>query len=567
MTLRPGDIVTVYRDTGASNGLAFGPDGALYACEGKGRAVVRYGTDGVKTTLVDRFEGRRLNSPNDLVLDRAGRIWFTDPRYGDDHSDRELDHDSVYRITPPGGGEGLWEFERLTFDTTRPNGLLLSWDERTLFVAQSDYDAGSVRQLRAYPIASDGTLGDFTVLHDFGEARGIDGMCWAADDNIVATCGWERSGPGPRIAVFGTHGTVLEEHLLPSTGGPTNCIFGGTNLDVLYVTTLDGRLYRVPNTGRRGYLEPPSIRPYVPRSARLWHATRLSLREGAGPLLRMSRQTLPGSSDGITIDDAPPPQGARHPGAAALPGGARAGARGRLARSLPGLARISAAGRHRPARHPLFRRGDLRCRRRPRRSSTQQNRELLALTMPDSTSSASWTWRPSCSRSSTRARGACRRALRRALAAPRGTAADRRIHHLGHHAEERDADRTDPARARAARRSSCARGSRSRLDDLTPRPARCRLSAATTRRCARCWRCRSSPRPDARQSLPDREGRRHRPSTADDEETLARFATQAALAIENARLHRQVAGAGDRPRSGSASRARCTTALPRYSDT
>ena len=57
----------------------------------------------LKTTLVDRFEGRRLNSPNDLVLDRAGRIWFTDPRYGDDHSDRELDHDSVYRITPPGG--------------------------------------------------------------------------------------------------------------------------------------------------------------------------------------------------------------------------------------------------------------------------------------------------------------------------------------------------------------------------------------------------------------------------------------------------------------------------------
>jgi gluconolactonase len=260
-----GDIVTVYHDTGASNGLAFGPEGALYACEGKGRRVVRYGPEGVKTTLVDRFEGRRLNSPNDLVLDRAGRIWFTDPRYGEDHSDRELDHDSVYRITSPGGGEETWEIERLTFDTTRPNGLLLSWDERTLFLAQSDYAAGSVRQLRAYPIQSDGTLGDFTLLHDFGEARGIDGMCWDADGNIVATCGWERSGPGPRIAVFATDGTVLEQHLLPTTGGPTNCIFGGTSLDTLYVTTLDGRLYRVPNTGRRGYLEPPSVRPYIPR--------------------------------------------------------------------------------------------------------------------------------------------------------------------------------------------------------------------------------------------------------------------------------------------------------------
>jgi gluconolactonase len=258
-----GDIVTVYHDTGASNGLAFDAEGALYACEGKGRRVVRYGPDGLKTTLVDRFEGRRLNSPNDLVLDRAGRIWFTDPRYGDDHSDRELDHDSVYRITPPGGGEGLWEIERLTFDTTRPNGLLLSWDERTLFVAQSDYDAGSVRQLRAYPILDDGTLGDFSVLHDFGEARGIDGMCWDAAGNIVATCGWARSGPGPRIAVFATDGTVLEVHPLPSMGGPTNCAFGGMNLDTLYITTLDGRLYRVPNTGRRGYLEPPAGHPFI----------------------------------------------------------------------------------------------------------------------------------------------------------------------------------------------------------------------------------------------------------------------------------------------------------------
>jgi gluconolactonase len=258
-----GAIVTVHRDTGESNGLALGPDGALYACEGTGRAIVRYGADGLKTTLVDRFEGRRLNSPNDLVLDGAGRIWFTDPRYGDDHSDRELDHDSVYRMTAPASGKGPWEIERLTFDTTRPNGLLLAWDERTLFVAQSDYDAGSVRQLRAYPILDNGTLGAFAVLHDFGKARGIDGMCWDADGNIVATCGWERSGPGPRVAVFAVDGTILEEQLLPTGGGPTNCVFGGPNLADLYVTTLDGRLYRVPNTGRRGYLEPPSVRPYI----------------------------------------------------------------------------------------------------------------------------------------------------------------------------------------------------------------------------------------------------------------------------------------------------------------
>jgi gluconolactonase len=256
-----GRISTVYEESGGANGLAFDPDGSLYACAGTARAMVRYGPDGVKSVLVDRYEGRRLNSPNDLVLDRAGRIWFTDPRYGEDHADRELDHDSVYRISPPDPPGDPWSIERLTFDTTRPNGLLLSADGRTLFVAQSDYTPTAPRQLRAYPLRDDGSLGEYVVLHDFGEARGIDGMCWDADGNIVATCGWEVSGPGSRIAIFAVDGTVREEHLLPA-GRPTNCAFGGENLETLFVTTLDGRLYRVPNTGRRGMLPPPASAPY-----------------------------------------------------------------------------------------------------------------------------------------------------------------------------------------------------------------------------------------------------------------------------------------------------------------
>lgn len=257
-----GAISTVYRDTGGTNGLAFGPDGALFGCAGKGREIHRYDANGKRTTIASRFEGKRLNSPNDLVVDSAGRVWFTDPRYGDDHADRELDHDSVYRLTPPEDGEGEWGIERLTFDTTRPNGLLLSGDEMTLYVAQSDYEMSSVRQLRAYPILSDGSLGPFAVLHDFGEARGIDGMRWDAEGNIVATCGWELSGPGPRIAVLTTDGTLLEEHPVPA-GRPSNCAFGGPALDVLYVTTLDGRLYRVPNTGRKGRLRVPAGRQFV----------------------------------------------------------------------------------------------------------------------------------------------------------------------------------------------------------------------------------------------------------------------------------------------------------------
>lgn len=257
-----GHVTTMYRDSGGSNGLAFGQDGSLYACEGTGRAIARYAPDGTKSILVDRFDGGRLNSPNDLVVDRAGRIWFTDPRYGDDHSDRELDHDSVYRIDPSPHGSLPWPITRLTTDTTRPNGLLLSADEQTLYVAQSDYDADSVRQLRAYPVAADGTLGAPTVLHDFGEARGIDGMRLDNEGNIVATCGWELNGPGSRIAVFAPDGTVLEEHAVPD-GRPSNCAFGGPDLTDLYVTTLSGHLFRVANTGRTGALPPPARLPYL----------------------------------------------------------------------------------------------------------------------------------------------------------------------------------------------------------------------------------------------------------------------------------------------------------------
>ncbi len=256
-----GAVAVAYRDSRAANGLAFGPDGALFACEGASGAIARYGPDGTRTVLADRFEGRRLNSPNDLALDRAGRVWFTDPRYGD-QSGRELDHDSVYRITPPPTGDGPWEIERLTSDTTRPNGLLLSWDERTLYVAESDFQPGTERQLRAYPVLDDGSLGQPTVLFSFGDTRGIDGMCWDAGGDIVATCGSDRGGPGPRIAIFSDDGTVLEEHPTPA-GEPTNCCFGGPDLSDLYVTTIEGHLYRVRNTGRLGHLGAPKTWPFL----------------------------------------------------------------------------------------------------------------------------------------------------------------------------------------------------------------------------------------------------------------------------------------------------------------
>jgi len=260
-----GGALTVHREnTNYANGLAYDSAGLLYACEGganaNSRRVVRHEADGVVTIIADQFEGKRLNIPNDLVVDPAGRVWFTDPFYegaagpwSQNRSHKDLDHDSVFRADPQ--PDGSWRLHRLTFDTTRPNGLLFSLDRKTLYVAQSGREPQEKRQLRAYPVNDDLTLGPPAVLHDFGEHRGIDGMCLDAEGNIVATAGWERGGPGPSIYVFSPGGEVLARHPVPCTR-PTNCAFGGADHRTLYVTTIEGFLFQA-QTDRTGRVLPP----------------------------------------------------------------------------------------------------------------------------------------------------------------------------------------------------------------------------------------------------------------------------------------------------------------------
>ncbi len=231
----------------------FDKDGRLYACESGARRITRHERDGSTTVLCDKFEGRRLNSPNDLAIDNQGRIWFTDPRYGDFRDDMELDHESVYRLDPQ--PDGSWQATRVTFDTTSPNGILFSLDYCTLYVAQSKYGEGQLRELRAYPVLDDGSLGSYSVLHNFYPHRGIDGMCLDTEGNIVATAGWELSGPGGMIYVFAPNGRVLETHPVPANR-PTNCTFGGPDLSILYVTSIEGHLLAA-KTDRKGRLRFP----------------------------------------------------------------------------------------------------------------------------------------------------------------------------------------------------------------------------------------------------------------------------------------------------------------------
>lgn len=247
-----GTTEVIIENSEKSNGLALDADGRLHACQDAGRRVVRYESDGSRTAVAETYQGRRLNSPNDLAIDRDGRIWFSDPRYGDNRADMELDHESVYLATPADaagvaaadatGGDG-YRLERATFDTTRPNGVLLDAAETTLFVAESPRAPEGRRELRAYPIGSDFSLGEPEVLFDFGSHRGVDGMTLAPDGSLLVACGWKLSGPGPRIAVFGPDRTLCAEY--PTPANPSNLCFGGPDRRDLFVTGADGTLLRM----------------------------------------------------------------------------------------------------------------------------------------------------------------------------------------------------------------------------------------------------------------------------------------------------------------------------------
>jgi gluconolactonase len=250
--------ITVWREgTNRTNGLCFDAHGRLFGCCSGGRSILRFDADGKNTVIADRVDGRKLSTPNDLAIDRKGRIWFTNPvneGNWDPTEVEELDNRSVLRADPQ--QDGSYTVTRVTFDTTQPNGILVSQDQRTLYVAESGYTRGIARELRAYPIKGDGSLGTPDVLFTWGEDargvhRGIDGMCLDADGNIVATAGWEVSGPGPMLYVFSPNGRVLETHPV-AANRPTNVCFGGADMSTVFVTSTNGHFFKA-QTHRTGW--------------------------------------------------------------------------------------------------------------------------------------------------------------------------------------------------------------------------------------------------------------------------------------------------------------------------
>jgi gluconolactonase len=252
---------TVFTDNShKSNGLKFDAKGFLIACEGSdegGQCVARWDVKSrARTVIADKYMGKRFNAPNDLAIDRKGRIYFTDPRYLGTEP-RELEHRAVYRIDP---GDKVIE---ITHELEKPNGIALSPDERTLYVA--DHNNGTDRidpkapqpkpgamKIYAFRLGSDGKAkGSGKVLVDFGTEAGCDGMTVDVKGNVyLAVRSLKRPGilvidPEGKEVAFIPTGTSQPGAKEP-TGIPSNCCFGiGGESKMLYVT-VDVSLYRIP---------------------------------------------------------------------------------------------------------------------------------------------------------------------------------------------------------------------------------------------------------------------------------------------------------------------------------
>ena len=218
----------LYQPSDFANGHTLDHDGLVLACEHGTRRVARYERDGSRTTVVDRYDGKRLNSPNDVVVASDGAVWFTDPPYGilDDtegyKTEPELDACFVFRLDRSG------DMTIVSDDLVHPNGLAFSPDETTLYVADTSKARipGGNHHILAFDVIDRQRLASprvFAVI----EPGLADGMRVDVEGNV-----WTSAGDG--IQVFDAAGTELGRILTPEEA--SNCTFGGPDGRRLFIT-------------------------------------------------------------------------------------------------------------------------------------------------------------------------------------------------------------------------------------------------------------------------------------------------------------------------------------------
>ena len=254
MRVDPRGQLHIYRTpAGRSNGLLFDQLGRLLCCEGGGpegnRQVTRIELDGSITVLADRYAGKRFNSPNDLTIDAQGRIYFSDPRYGDDSDCEQRDEggrliEGVYRI------DGDGKIQRLiTHEVHRPNGLAVSPDQRYLYVGDNvntgPQAQGGNRKIWRFDLQADGSikLDSQRLLFDWGTDRGPDGMSVDQRGTLYVAAGFNFASPPVETAerykagvYVLTSGGELVDFVPVPMDMVTNCAFGGADLKTLYIT-------------------------------------------------------------------------------------------------------------------------------------------------------------------------------------------------------------------------------------------------------------------------------------------------------------------------------------------
>jgi gluconolactonase len=221
LELTPGRQAVIFRQpSGHSNGLTRDREGWLIACEHGNRRVTRTEKDGSLTVLADQFRGKRLNSPNDVVVKSDGAVYFTDPPYGIRPEQQEQPVQGVYRLSPDGNGLAL-----VADDFEGPNGLAFSPDEKRLYID----DSSPRRHIRVFDVRTDGTLTHGRTFHDMNvrEPGSPDGMKMDVHGHLYCT--------GPRgVWVFDAEGVHLGTIVTPEK--PTNCAWGDTDWQSLYIT-------------------------------------------------------------------------------------------------------------------------------------------------------------------------------------------------------------------------------------------------------------------------------------------------------------------------------------------